>query len=147
MYRFPKKRNSPQIFPSSINSYTSVITRYLNFSRTAYEFAQIPLAYLLPVDYIQVAQKTNSPQIFSPSSINHLNAELNSICHLLALLGAHPILHISRIRVNSYKSVITRYLNFPRTVYEFALIPYTLHLCFSPSNWSLTVTVGTIKIL
>ena len=29
-----------------------------------------------------------------------LNAVLNSICHLLALLGAHPILHISRIRVN-----------------------------------------------
>jgi len=31
---------------------------------------------------------------------NPLNAELNSICHLLALLGAHPILHISRIKVN-----------------------------------------------
>jgi hypothetical protein len=28
-----------------------------------------------------------------------LNAELNSICHLLALLEAHQILHISRIRV------------------------------------------------
>jgi hypothetical protein len=27
------------------------------------------------------------------------NAELNPICHLLALLGAHPILHVSRIRV------------------------------------------------
>jgi hypothetical protein len=31
--------------------------------------------------------------------INPLNAELNPICHLLALLGAHHILHISRIRV------------------------------------------------
>jgi len=31
--------------------------------------------------------------------INPLNAELNPICHLLELLGAHPILHISRIRV------------------------------------------------
>jgi ribosomal protein S14 len=30
---------------------------------------------------------------------NPLNAELNPICHLLALLGAHHILHISRIRV------------------------------------------------
>jgi len=30
--------------------------------------------------------------------INPLNSELNPICHLLALLGAHPILHISRIR-------------------------------------------------
>jgi len=31
---------------------------------------------------------------------NPLNAELNTICHLLALLGAHPILHVSKIRVN-----------------------------------------------
>jgi len=32
--------------------------------------------------------------------INPLNAKLNPICHLLALLGAHLILHVSRIRVN-----------------------------------------------
>jgi hypothetical protein len=32
-------------------------------------------------------------------SLNPLNAELNPICHFLALLGAHPILHVSRIRV------------------------------------------------
>ena len=31
--------------------------------------------------------------------LNSLNAELNPICHLLALLGAHHILHISRKRV------------------------------------------------
>jgi len=31
---------------------------------------------------------------------NPLNAELNAICHLLALLGAHHILHVSRVRVN-----------------------------------------------
>ena len=33
--------------------------------------------------------------------INPLNAELNPICYLLALLGAHPKLHVSRIRVKS----------------------------------------------
>ena len=33
------------------------------------------------------------------SNINPLNAELNPICHLLALLGAHHILHVSGIRV------------------------------------------------
>ena len=32
--------------------------------------------------------------------INPLNAELNLICHLLAL-GAHYILHVGRIRVNA----------------------------------------------
>ena len=35
-----------------------------------------------------------STAIFSP-----LNAELNPICHLLALVGAYHILHASRIRV------------------------------------------------
>jgi hypothetical protein len=31
--------------------------------------------------------------------INPLDAELNSICYLLALLGAHHFLHVCRIRV------------------------------------------------
>jgi len=31
---------------------------------------------------------------------NPLNAELNPICHLLGLLGAHHILHFSGVRVN-----------------------------------------------
>jgi hypothetical protein len=38
--------------------------------------------------------------------INPLNAELIPICHLLALLGAHLILHFSRIRVKVYKNII-----------------------------------------
>jgi len=33
---------------------------------------------------------------------NPLNAELNPICHLLALLGVHHFLHVSRIRFNSF---------------------------------------------
>jgi len=37
----------------------------------------------------------NSQGLFNP-----LNAELNPICYLLALLGAHNFLHVSRIRVN-----------------------------------------------
>ena len=32
--------------------------------------------------------------------INPLNPELIPICYLLALLGAHKFLHVSRIRVN-----------------------------------------------
>jgi len=37
----------------------------------------------------------------SKDYFNPLNAELNAICYLLALLGAHPILHVSRIRVKT----------------------------------------------
>jgi hypothetical protein len=33
--------------------------------------------------------------------VNPLNNELNPICYLLVLLGAHLILHVSRIRVKS----------------------------------------------
>jgi len=33
--------------------------------------------------------------------INPLNAELNPICHLLALLGAHHIFHVIGLRFNN----------------------------------------------
>ena len=36
-------------------------------------------------------------------TFNPLNAELNPICHLLALLGAHHIFHVSGLRVNAYE--------------------------------------------
>jgi len=38
---------------------------------------------------------------FSHATINPLKPELNHICYLLALLGAHHFLHVSRIRVKS----------------------------------------------
>jgi len=38
------------------------------------------------------------------SFFNPLNTELNPICHLLALLGVHYFLHISRIRVKQTAS-------------------------------------------
>ena len=34
--------------------------------------------------------------------LNPLNPELNPICYLLALLGAHHFLHVSRIRVKLF---------------------------------------------
>jgi len=34
-------------------------------------------------------------------ALNPLNTELNPVCHLLALLAAHHILHLSRIRLNT----------------------------------------------
>jgi hypothetical protein len=40
-----------------------------------------------------------NPKLQSSFRFNPLNAELNPICHLLALLGAHHILHVSRIRL------------------------------------------------
>ena len=36
--------------------------------------------------------------------LNPLSAELNPICHLLALLGTRHILHVSGLRVKSKKT-------------------------------------------
>ena len=41
---------------------------------------------------------------------NSLSAELNPICHLLALLD-HHILHVSRIRVNVNLKLLTKLIN------------------------------------
>ena len=38
---------------------------------------------------------------WAEDDVNPLNPELNPICYLLALLGAHYFLHVSRIRVKS----------------------------------------------
>ena len=43
------------------------------------------------------AQNMTSPNLLS--DLNPLNPELNPICYLLALLGAHHFLHVRRIRV------------------------------------------------
>jgi len=51
---------------------------------------------------IQHLEDSGTPVLYIGRTVlNPLNTELNSICHLLALLGAHPILHVSRIRVKS----------------------------------------------
>ena len=39
-------------------------------------------------------------------AINPLNAELNPICHLLALLGGATIVVVSRLRVNRHFSMV-----------------------------------------
>jgi hypothetical protein len=39
--------------------------------------------------------------------INPLKSDLNPICHLLALVGAHPIFHVSRIRVKVEEKIIS----------------------------------------
>ena len=55
---------------------------------------------------------TPYPTFFFAFSINPLNTELNPTCHLLALLGAHHILHVSMIRINSEYRYITIFLAF-----------------------------------
>ena len=49
---------------------------------------------------VLVFERLSRPQGHSTAGrINPLNPELNPICYLLSLLGAHHFLHVSRIRV------------------------------------------------
>jgi len=64
--------------------------------------------YWKPVAVIMYTQLLIHYETFSCTKaclkhrINPLNAELNPICHVLALFGAHHILHVSTIRVNEF---------------------------------------------
>jgi len=51
-------------------------------------------------------------QLFNCEVINPINAELNTICHLLALLGTHQILHVSGIRVKLLEEDIKKFCIF-----------------------------------
>ena len=60
---------------------------------------------------------------------NPLNAELNSICHLLALLGVHHFLHVSTIRV---KSLTLKLL----MSYIYVYIRVYIYICIYIYIWS-----------
>ena len=49
--------------------------------------------------FVAIVRLQSSSVNSSYNMLNPLNAELNPICNLLALLGAHPILHVSRVTV------------------------------------------------
>ena len=76
----------------------------------------------------------NVKHIWIIKLINPSDAELNPICHLLALLGAHHILHVSRIRIKhllikncGYHKFLIRCAEFLRNK---VFIHFTIHLCF-----------------
>ena len=64
------------------------------------------LVWNLKVRYTMIPSQVPNPEPAesslhrpTPRSFNPLKPELNPICYLLALLGAHHFLHVSRIRV------------------------------------------------
>ena len=69
------------------------------------KFLKAFLCNLFPND---LAKNVLMPFFHLQMPVNPLNADLNPIRHLLALLGAHHILHVSRIRVNK---LLSKYLH------------------------------------
>jgi hypothetical protein len=58
--------------------------------------------------------------------VNPLNTELNPICHLLALLGAHHILHISRVRADEDSNCYCQHYNYDSDYIPCSRIPLLL---------------------
>ena len=71
--------------------------------------------------YHSVQNRLSSSLLSKNLKINPLEAELNPICHLLALLGGATIVVVSRLRVKIHRTII---------------LPVVLHGC---ETWSLTL--------
>ena len=63
----------------------------------AYKHPVLPECYALQNQ--NYCRKLTTLSVFTFMFLSPLNPELNPICYLLALLGAHHFLHVSRIRV------------------------------------------------
>jgi len=87
-----------QAFDVDIQGYMTTILKSSPEEKLQQYFEQweLKLTKLIAVQEDYFESYINYPSV---CVINPLNAELNPICHLLALLGAHHILHVSRISV------------------------------------------------
>ena len=97
------------------------------------------------MSYPEVQGKLTLPRIddtkdgMGINNINPLNADLNPICHLLALLGAHHIFHVSRIRVKRPRRVVDHPPHLATRLIKSRAIPL-LHLCVFVSCYRMNFT-------
>jgi len=82
---------NPTRTESEISLAARTIRQHLRKPRVLYNVHKSPPAITCPTPYPR--------GYFFTITLNPLNPELNPICYLLALLGAHHFLHVSRIRV------------------------------------------------
>jgi hypothetical protein len=81
------------------------------------------------------------------SVFNPLNVELNPICHLLALLGAHHILHVSKIRVKrSLYEVTLKIQNSTPIVFNFSMCFFFKPLIIFRLHFVRTVFIKNYEI-
>ena len=91
----------------------------------------LPHACYIPISY--------------PPCFNPLNAELNPICHLLALLGTHHILHLSRIRVNLDKRIKKKYTLWHSLVFIKIWVPAPSATCLKLMNYSNVLLIQAFR--
>ena len=78
----------------TLNTWSCLVNRRYNKFKT-----KIQIKSLKNVTNLRYLETVLLNQICMHEGINSLNAKLNPICHLLALLGAHHIHHVCRVRV------------------------------------------------
>jgi hypothetical protein len=81
---------------SEINEHDEVSESLRNISQFIYSTSKLCKNVASQGRFVICCRETT---VVIALCINPLNAELNPICHLLALLGAHHILHVSGVRV------------------------------------------------
>ena len=89
-------------FPS-VQKYDFSCEMFTKLKNTQHHYIQFPCTEFTHFgQYVcKILMQSHSYAMFTPIFFNPLNPELNPICYLLALLGAHHFLHVSRIRVKS----------------------------------------------
>jgi len=83
-----------------------LIVRWYSYVTSLFLDISFLRTYVLLFDCYKISYSYRWHKYGLTLTFNPLNAELNPICHLLALLGAHHILHVSRIRVKNRASYI-----------------------------------------
>ena len=100
----------PEDIGGTAQTYPSQDSMFLDYSSSQYKLFLFSHTDYKRRETFFVEEKRNICNNFTQTfekkltaivNINPLNPELNPICYLLALLGAHHFFHVSRIRVKS----------------------------------------------
>jgi len=95
--------NGYRVFPGLNSGRDVTLTPHLllvPWLRKSRAIPLLPLWALRPVQSLSACTRLHFTITFTFTiSFNPFKTELKPICHLLAFLGAHHILHVSRIRV------------------------------------------------
>ena len=94
MFKFERCLKGPR---TAYNALQNIHVQDRSSPANPREFAQ-KVIFPTRIQEVPYSNPGSTPTIYT--QINTLNAELNPIFHLLALLRAHHILHFSRVTVN-----------------------------------------------
>jgi len=111
--------NTSSVFWSCLISLYYIVQMFLNFTAKLLKswflyllfLLKTCMVFLIPSGQLLILYTKSGQDYCIPQPFNPLNAELNPICHLLALLGAHHILQVSKVRViyTIHQTLITKH--------------------------------------